>query len=172
MTLEALGDLLSRERRALLRAAMAEGVAFDEAHDAIQDAAAMVMSKEAEAPDIRTLMVMVRNQARNARRTRARREALLTSLSPREEARALDEMLLVAEAHVQLTGCLLTLQELPRAVVTARLLDERTGDDVARELSLTPGHVAVLLHRARKRLESCMARFHEFTRQRARAAAS
>ena len=112
------------------------------------------------------------NQARNARRTRARREALLTSLSPREEARALDEMLLVAEAHVQLTGCLLTLQELPRAVVTARLLDERTGDDVARELSLTPGHVAVLLHRARKRLESCMARFHEFTRQRSRAAAS
>lgn len=171
MTLEWLGALVSRERRELLRAAMAEGATLDEAHDAIQDAVTPVVAGHVETPDIRTLMVMVRNQARNARRTRTRREALLVGLSFSEESRALDERLLEAEAHVQLTGCLLTLHELPRAVVTARLFDERTGDDVARELSLTPGHVAVLLHRARKRLESCMARFHEYTRPTARAEA-
>jgi RNA polymerase sigma-70 factor (ECF subfamily) len=36
------------------------------------------------------------------------------------------------------------------------VLEELSGDDAARELGVTPGHVAVLLHRARKQLEACM----------------
>ena len=43
-----------------------------------------------------------------------------------------------------------------RHVVTLRVLEELSGDETAAELGLTAGHVAVLLHRARKQLERCM----------------
>jgi RNA polymerase sigma-70 factor (ECF subfamily) len=43
-----------------------------------------------------------------------------------------------------------------RHVVTLRVLEELSGDEVARELGLTPGHIAVLLHRARAALAACM----------------
>ena len=45
-----------------------------------------------------------------------------------------------------------------RSVVTLRILEELTGDEAASELGLTPNHVGVLLHRARKQLEQCMSR--------------
>jgi RNA polymerase sigma-70 factor (ECF subfamily) len=48
------------------------------------------------------------------------------------------------------------LGEIQRAVVTLRMLDELPGDDVARALGLKPGHVAVLLHRAKASLRDCM----------------
>ena len=35
-------------------------------------------------------------------------------------------------------------------------LEELSGDEAAAALGVTPGHVAVLLHRARKQLERCM----------------
>jgi RNA polymerase sigma-70 factor (ECF subfamily) len=41
-------------------------------------------------------------------------------------------------------------------VVTLRLLEERPGEDVAAALGITPGHVAVLLHRAKQALRVCM----------------
>ncbi|WP_239014304.1 sigma factor-like helix-turn-helix DNA-binding protein [Archangium violaceum] len=40
-----------------------------------------------------------------------------------------------------------------RHVVTMRMLEKMTGAEVARELSLTPGHAAVLLHRAKAELQ-------------------
>ena len=43
-----------------------------------------------------------------------------------------------------------------RAVVTLRMLDEIDGEDVAGALGITPGHVAVLLHRAKANLLTCM----------------
>ena len=57
---------------------------------------------------------------------------------------------------MRLAGCMRTLAEVPRAVVTLRMLDEVPGDDVARILGITPGHVAVLLHRAKANLLACM----------------
>jgi RNA polymerase sigma-70 factor (ECF subfamily) len=48
------------------------------------------------------------------------------------------------------------LAEAQRAVVTLRMLDELPGEDVARALGLAPGHVAVLLHRAKASLRDCM----------------
>ncbi len=36
------------------------------------------------------------------------------------------------------------------------MLDEVPGDDVARTLGISPGHVAVLLHRAKASLLACM----------------
>jgi len=51
-----------------------------------------------------------------------------------------------------------TLAEIQRAVVTLRMLDEVPGEDVATALGITPGHVAVLLHRAKGNLLTCMTR--------------
>jgi DNA-directed RNA polymerase specialized sigma24 family protein len=36
------------------------------------------------------------------------------------------------------------------------MLDEVAGEDVARMLGLPPSHVAVLLHRAKQNVRSCM----------------
>jgi RNA polymerase sigma-70 factor (ECF subfamily) len=36
------------------------------------------------------------------------------------------------------------------------MLEDRPGEDVARELGLERGHVAVLLHRAKAHLRACM----------------
>jgi len=61
-----------------------------------------------------------------------------------------------AEDFAMAAGCLDTLARLQRAVVKLRLLDDVPGQDVARLLGITPGHVAVLLHRALASLRSCM----------------
>jgi RNA polymerase sigma-70 factor, ECF subfamily len=55
-----------------------------------------------------------------------------------------------------IAGCMAKLGEVHRSVVTLRVLEELTGDEAARELGLTAGHVAVLLHRARQQLEGCI----------------
>ena len=55
-----------------------------------------------------------------------------------------------------MVGCLATLSEIQRAVVSLRLVDEVPGEDVARLLDTTPGNVAVLLHRAKRALHACL----------------
>ena len=54
-------------------------------------------------------------------------------------------------------GCMTTLNEVQRAVVDLRLIDEVPGEDVAQLLGAKPGHVAVLLFRAKQRLRQCVA---------------
>jgi RNA polymerase sigma-70 factor (ECF subfamily) len=48
------------------------------------------------------------------------------------------------------------LAELQRRIVSLRMLDEVPGEDVAAMLGISPGHVAVLLHRAKSSLRTCM----------------
>jgi RNA polymerase sigma-70 factor (ECF subfamily) len=67
-----------------------------------------------------------------------------------------DSLIERAEDHVRLQACVEDLCEIQRSVVTLRLLEERPGEDVARALGITPGHVAVLLHRAKAALRVCM----------------
>jgi len=57
---------------------------------------------------------------------------------------------------VRLRGCVQTLGDLQRVVVTLRMLDEVPGEDVARALGISAGHVAVILHRAKGNLLACM----------------
>ncbi len=52
--------------------------------------------------------------------------------------------------------CVTELCGVQRAVVTLRLLEERSGEDVAESLGLTRGHVDVLVHRAKQALRVCM----------------
>jgi DNA-directed RNA polymerase specialized sigma24 family protein len=61
-----------------------------------------------------------------------------------------------AEQHALALGCIVTLNEVQRAVVHLRLIDEVPGEDVARQLGTTASHVAVLLFRAKQRLQRCM----------------
>jgi RNA polymerase sigma-70 factor, ECF subfamily len=157
--------LVHDHRAQLVRVARAEGLAADDAFDAVQEAFHTFLTlPEASAlvdqPDqSRKLLVAVtRNVARNRRRlhasARPHSDNALDQL-PADVA-SVDDAIAAAEEHIQLAGCLRTLAEVQRAVVTLRMLDEVPGEDVARELDLTPGHVAVLLHRAKANLLECM----------------
>jgi RNA polymerase sigma-70 factor (ECF subfamily) len=142
-----------------------EGVCATDALDVVQDAFHTLLGR----PDIaelrarpadaaRLLSVIVRNAARNLRRRHHHARphvdldtAELAAVEPPPDA-ALDQ----AATVVQLAGCLSQLGDVHRQIVTLRVLEELSGEEAARTLGLTPNHVAVLLHRARKELERCM----------------
>ena len=142
-----------------------EGLGAADALDAVQDAFQTLLAREdaqelRDRPDeaARLLVVIVRNAARNARKRHHRSRphvdveaAGLVAEDPLPDA-ALDQ----AQAAAQLVGCMASLGDVHRSVVTLRVLEELSGDEAARELGLSAGHVAVLLHRARKVLEQCM----------------
>ena len=67
-----------------------------------------------------------------------------------------EELLGHAEEVVRLHACVSELCGVQRAVVTLRLLEERSGEDVADALGLTRAHVDVLVHRAKGALRVCM----------------
>lgn len=87
------------------------------------------------------------------RRGTARRERLLGTYAVTEatdppEARGLDER--------ALSLCLDKLSERERSVLVLSFFADKSADEVARELSLTPGNARVIRHRALLRLRECM----------------
>jgi RNA polymerase sigma-70 factor (ECF subfamily) len=159
--------LVHAHRGHLLRVARREGLGPEDAFDAVQEAFQTFLTlpaaeKLVEAHDDsrRLLAVVTRNVARNRRRLAAvarphvSEPALLDGL-PAESANV-EDLLAAAEEQLRLRGCVQELGEMQRAVVTLRMLDEVDGEDVARTLGITPGHVAVLLHRAKANLVACM----------------
>ncbi len=66
-------------------------------------------------------------------------------------------MLAAAEDHVALLGCVSQLTEVQRLVLTMRVLEELSPDEVA-STRTEPRHIAVLLHRAKRALVDCMER--------------
>lgn len=159
--------LVHDHRASLARLARREGLGPEDAFDAVQEAfhtfitLPQARSLVAEPDQSRKLLrVLTRNVARNRRRLHAvarphTGEPALVEALPARTA-TVDEVLSAAEEHVRLAGCLRTLAEIPRAVVTLRMLDEVPGHDVARILGIAPGHVAVLLHRAKASLLACL----------------
>lgn len=159
--------LVHEHRGRLAGIARAEGLTPEDAFDAVQEA----LHKFITLPDARPLVndpepsrkllaTLTRNVARNRRRLHAVARphasdpAVLDSIAA--ATASVEAVLVDAEEHVRLAGCMRTLAELPRAVVTLRMLDELPGEDVARSLGITSGHVAVLLHRAKASLLACM----------------
>jgi RNA polymerase sigma-70 factor (ECF subfamily) len=161
-----LSDLVRTERSALCALARAEGVTAEDAIDCVQEGLCTLLvaarrgavrpSREAWGA---VLAGIVRNTARNRRRRHfrakphvdlAERALADSALSPA------DELIVRAEEHVRLQACVDELCEIQKAVVTLRLLEEQPGQDVAQALGITPGHVAVLLHRATRSLRACM----------------
>jgi len=164
-----VGELVHRHRRELVAVARAEGLTAEDAIDAVQDAFQTFLTLPAAHPLVdagdesrRLLITLARNVARNGRRLHARAKphlgdpALVAGL-PAAAAGA-DDLYAAAEDQVRLHHCVQTLAEIQRAVVTLRMLDDVPGEDVATALGLTPGHVAVLLHRAKANLYTCMTR--------------
>jgi RNA polymerase sigma-70 factor (ECF subfamily) len=163
-----VGHLVHAHRRELAAVARAEGLTAEEAFDAVQDAFQTFLTLPAAHPLVdagdesrRLLITLTRNAARNRRRLHAHARPhvgdpdLIAGL-PAAAAGA-DELIAAAEDRIRLHRCVQTLADVQRAVVTLRMLDEVPGDDVAQALGITSGHVAVLLHRAKVNLLSCMA---------------
>jgi RNA polymerase sigma-70 factor (ECF subfamily) len=162
-----VGRLVHAHRGRLLALARREGLGPEDAFDVVQEAFTTFLTMPAaqglvDAPEDsrKLLMAVTRNLARNRRRLAAtawphhRDPGVLDGLPA--DGRSVEEMLSAAEEELRLRGCVETLGELQRAVVTLRMLDEADGVDVARTLGITPGNVAVLLHRAKANLHACM----------------
>lgn len=162
--LELLTLVVRAERDALALAARAEGATPEDALECVQDALMTMLRAEqaGELPEglpARTawLFTAVRNAARNARRRHHR-------LKPHQgideehplDAPTAEDLLTHAEDTIRLRACVSELCGVQRAVVTLRLLEERSGEDVATTLGLSRSHVDVLVHRAKAALRVCM----------------
>lgn len=159
-------SLLARDHAGRLASiARREGASAIDALDLVQDAFHTILRRD-DLPALREdrdaaarmLTTIVRNAARNLRRRHhhARPHVDVDDVALAARTLAPDEELDHAITASQLAGCMAKLGDAHRHVVTLRVLEELSGDEAARELGVTPGHVAVLLHRARKQLEQCM----------------
>ncbi len=165
--LEWVTRLVHTHRGRLYGLARREGLREQDSLDCVQDALHTFLLLpqarqlvESNDDSIKLLSVLVRNHARNRRR---RHEIARPHDSGDEtlglvtaEALPVDELIAQAQDFALMIGCLDHLGKLQRAVVSLRMLDEVAGEDVAAMLGLPPSHVAVLLHRAKQNLRSCM----------------
>lgn len=161
-----VADLARDHTHALTSVARAEGLRAHEVLDAVQEAfetflglpQARVLVGAPE--DSRAVMAaIVRNASRNMRRRHHRaREHVEAALTHEvvDPLPSVDDLLATAESHAQLVGCVNQLGAVQRRVVTMRMLEEVSGEEAAAELGLSAGHVAVLLHRAKRTLAECM----------------
>jgi RNA polymerase sigma-70 factor (ECF subfamily) len=160
-------ELVHAHRGRLARVVQREGVRASDALDCVQEAFATFLTLPqarllVDRPEdsAKLLAILARNIARNRRRRHdyakphVTDEELGTEL-PARTASA-DEIVAQAEQHALALGCIVTLNEVQRAVVNLRLIDEVPGEDVARQLGTTAPHVAVLLFRAKQRLQRCI----------------
>jgi len=163
-------ELARAHTQKLAAIARREGLSTADALDAVQEAFYTVL----ELPQARALVdsadesrallaAIVRNAARNMRRRHHRdrpHEAFdhdgADGGALADAAPSVEDALASLEEQAQLAGCLTRLDEMQRRVVTLRMLEELSGADVAAQLELSPGHVAVLLHRAKKDLLRCI----------------
>lgn len=160
-------QLVHAHRGRLARVVQREGVRASDALDCVQEAFTTFLTLPqarllVDLPEdsAKLLAILARNIARNRRRRHdyARPHVTdeeLDSVLPSPAASA-DEIVAHAEQHALALGCMVTLNEVQRAVVHLRLIDEVAGEDVARQLGTTAAHVAVLLFRAKQRLQQCI----------------
>jgi RNA polymerase sigma-70 factor (ECF subfamily) len=163
--IEVVAELARARRAGLAALARREGLSPEDAFDCVQEALCTFLraAQSGTLPEQSevwpaVLATTVRNAARNKRRRhyRARPHAALDAELGASIEEASDELLARAEEHVRLRACVQELCEIQKAVVTLRMLEEQPGEDVARALGLSSGHVAVLLHRAKSALRVCM----------------
>ena len=160
-------QLVHAHRGRLARVVQREGVRASDALDCVQEAFTTFLTLPqtrllVDRPEdsAKLLAILARNIARNRRRRHdyARQHVTDEDLDvelPSNTASA-DEIVAHAEQHALALGCIVTLNEVQRAVVNLRLIDEVPGEDVARQLGTTASHVAVLLFRAKQRLQRCI----------------
>jgi RNA polymerase sigma-70 factor, ECF subfamily len=165
--LEWVTRLVHTHRGRLYRLARREGLREEDSLDSVQDAFQTFLLLpqarqlvESDEESIKLLSVLVRNHARNRRRrhdiSRPHESGDETLALLTEETLPVDELIAQAEEYALMIGCLDHLGKLQRAVVSLRMLEEVPGEDVAAMLGLPLSHVAVLLHRAKQKVRSCM----------------
>ncbi len=137
-----------------------QGLGPSDALDAVQEAFRTFIGRpDAASLDddaaARQLTVMTKNAARNLRRRHHRSKPHL-ELDAVPMATAAEDTLERSEVAAQLGGCMASLGDVHRHVITLRVLEELSGQEAAETLGLSAGNVAVLLHRAKKQLERCM----------------
>ena len=165
--LEWVTRLVHTHRGRLYRLARREGLRDEDSLDSVQDAFQTFLLLpqarqlvESDEESLKLLSVLVRNHARNRRRrhdiSRPHESGDETLALLTEETLPVDELIAQAEEYALMIGCLDHLGKLQRAVVSLRMLEEVPGEDVAAMLGLPPSHVAVLLHRAKQKVRSCM----------------
>jgi len=165
--LEWVSRLVHVHRGRLYGLARREGLREQDALDCVQDAfhTFLLLPQarqlvESDGDSARLLSVLVRNHARNRRRrhdvARPHDSSDETLALLAADAQPVEDLIAEAQDFALMVGCLDHLGKLQRAVVSLRMLDEYAGEDVAAMLDLRPGHVAVLLHRAKQNLRSCM----------------
>ena len=165
--LEWVTRLVHTHRGRLYRLARREGLRDEDSLDCVQDAfhTFLLLPQarqlvESEDDSLKLLSVLVRNHARNRRRkheiarTHDSRDESLAVLAA--DAQPVDELIAQAQDFALMVGCLDHLGKLQRSVVSLRMVDEVAGEDVGAMLGLPASHVAVLLHRAKQNLRSCM----------------
>lgn len=164
-----VSGLARTHSRHLASVARSEGLGAEDSLDATQEALQtflLLPQARSLVDDVgessKLLGVLVRNIARNMRR-RAHRSAphlpIDDDLDGLGDAPSAGEVVEQAEQHVRLLGCVSRLAELQRHVVELRMLQEFSGAEAARQLGMSPGHVAVQLHRAKKSLLDCLHRW-------------
>jgi RNA polymerase sigma-70 factor (ECF subfamily) len=163
--IEQLTALVRERRQALASAARAEGATPEEALECVQDALCTFLMWERQGKlaataeeQVAAVFTMTRNAARNLRRRHHRLKPHDPIDDERWESDAptVEALLAHAEDSVRLRACVAELCTVQRAVVTLRLLEERSGEDVAATLGLSRGHVDVVVHRAKAALRVCM----------------
>jgi RNA polymerase sigma factor (sigma-70 family) len=163
--LESVTTLVHAHRATLLRYGRRLGLDAQEALDAVQDTfvaflalpAARAIAHQDE-DSIKLLTVMLRHDAQNRRRKRSRRARAQILLEAEPAARAplpSDELVKQAEDLVRVQCCVGKMAKLQQRVITLSLLEERPHENVAELLGISPGHVRVLLHRAREHVRTC-----------------
>lgn len=161
-----IADLARTQAGRLAATVRREGLDGADVLDIIQDAFHTLIARadfEAlkDRPDdaANVIVAIARNAARNARRKHHRaklHEEIEEIDGLASEWIPADAALARAEQTAQLAGCMAQLGDLHRSVITLRVLEELSGAEAAEQLGISVGHVAVLLHRARAELQSCM----------------
>jgi RNA polymerase sigma-70 factor (ECF subfamily) len=160
-----VADTVHAHRARLIALARGRGLSADDALDAVQDAFTVFLripqarSIAADSDDaVKLLMVIVKHQCLNRRRSERRRDRAEAAMSTLLEiAAAPDSEALIAHAEelARVKGCILRMAKLQRSVVTLSLLDAQPHQDVAAQLGISEAYARTLLHRAREHIRTC-----------------
>ncbi len=163
-----VSHLVLTHRSRLANLARNEGLSEQDALEAVQEAfetfLVLPQAREliaSEEDSAKFLTVIVKNEARNFRRRNQRRHRYYAQ-SPSDDllkaSETLDpeELILEAEKHLAVLGCLKKLKEMQQLVIKLRLFHGNGGDEIAEILKLSPGNVATILTRAKADLRECL----------------